>query len=200
MCVAVPKSALPDPDSPGKPEGSATDSRRVRTRLPGIARCSLRVHACNAGSRLECDCRTRISSRMPRGRSRAEELLVVLLLVLAACSCSAQPCGISPGPDGCAASTISSVSARGKRRPRSSPLSTLPPLLGILVRHGPAPCAGRPVAPSSMKTWRCRYTAAGAFLVSCQFPLGAFFPEPSNRLGAPVPVQVCVAGPATAPS
>ena len=56
MCVAVPKSALPDPDFPGKPEGSATDSRRVRTRLPGIARCSLRVHACNAGSRLECDC------------------------------------------------------------------------------------------------------------------------------------------------
>ncbi len=33
MSVAAPASALLDPDSAGKPEGSATHSRRVRTRL-----------------------------------------------------------------------------------------------------------------------------------------------------------------------
>jgi hypothetical protein len=74
-------------------------------------------------------------------------------LILAACSCSARPRGISLGPDGCAASTTCSVSASGKRRPRSSPLSTLPRPLGIPVRTGSAPGVG-PVAPSSVKTWR----------------------------------------------
>ena len=194
MCVAAPKSAPSDSESPSKPEGSATDSLRVRTHLlasPDAHDALIRATR-NRGS--SASARTRISSGMPCGPSRAEELLV-----LAACSCSARPRGISPGPDGCAASTTSSVSASGKRRPRSSPLSTLPRLLGILVRQGPAPCAGRPVAPSSMKTWRCRYTAAAPISSAASTLSGHFFPEPFNRLGAPVPVRVCVTGPSTAP-
>ncbi len=77
MCVTAPKSALPDPDSAGKPEGSATDSLRVRTRLLASPRCSVRVHLCNADQGTSASASTRISSRMPRSRSCAE----------AACSC-----------------------------------------------------------------------------------------------------------------
>jgi hypothetical protein len=73
--------------------------------------------------------------------------------------CRAQPRGISRAMDGCAASSASSVSASIKAslkmRPRSSQLFVLPSPLGILVWIGPAPSAGRPVAPSSMRTWRC---------------------------------------------
>ena len=102
--------------------------------------------ACMPGG-IEARMLDRISSCMPR--SRAD-----VVLVRAACSCRAQPRGISPAPDGCAASTTSLVSASSKRRSRSSQLSVLPNLLGLPVRTRPAPSAGRPLAPSSMKTWR----------------------------------------------
>ncbi len=168
--MTAPKSALSDPDSPSKPEGSARHSLRVRTRLRHRPDAHYACMCATWDRGSSASAWTRIMSRMPRGRSRAEELLG-----FAACSCSAPPCGISPGPDGCAAFTTFSVSASRKRRPRFSPLSMLLRLLGILVRQGPAPWAGRPVAPSSIKIWRCRYTAASAYLVSCQFPLGACF-------------------------
>ena len=71
--MAAPKSALPDPDSPGKPEGSATHSRRVRTRLRH--RPTLFTLAC---MQRPIEARVRISSCMRRGRSRTDVMLVLL--------------------------------------------------------------------------------------------------------------------------
>ena len=72
-CVAAPKSALPDPDPPGKPEGSATHSRRVRTRLRH--RPILFTLAC---MQRRIEARVRISSCMPRCRSRTDVMRVLL--------------------------------------------------------------------------------------------------------------------------
>ncbi len=71
--MTAPESAPPDPDSPGKPEGSATRSRRVRTRLRH--RPILFTLAC-----MQCriEARVRISRCMARCRSRTDALLVLL--------------------------------------------------------------------------------------------------------------------------